>query len=74
MLNFNFPLVRFVTIKIIKKYLNIDLRTFFKNKSSKMISRVYNEGSSFIDWYISPLIVIISEVIFVASISIIIIC
>tara|TARA_Y100000741_G_scaffold365237_1_gene361195 strand:- start:11241 stop:12959 length:1719 start_codon:yes stop_codon:yes gene_type:complete len=65
---FQFSLVRFVTIKIIKKYLNIDYEHFLKNKSSKMISTVYNEGSSFIDWYISPLIVIISEVIFVASV------
>ena len=65
---FQFYLVRFVTIKIIKKYLSLDYEYYLKNKSSKMISTLYNEGSAFIDWYISPMIVIISEFIFILSI------
>lgn len=67
---FQFSLVRFVTIKIIKKYLDLDYEHFLKSKSSKMISTVYNEGSSFIDWYIAPLIIITSELIFATSILI----
>ena len=67
---FQFYLVRFVTIKIIKKYLSLDYEYYLKNKSSKMISTLYNEGSAFIDWYISPIIVIVSEFIFILSIVI----
>ncbi len=67
---FQFSLVRFVTIKIIKKYLSLNFEHFLKSKSSKMMSTVYNEGSSFIDWYISPLIIIASEFIFATSILI----
>ena len=67
---FQFYLVRFVTIKIIKKYLSLDYEYYLTNKSSKMISTLYNEGSAFIDWYISPIIVIVSEFIFILSIVI----
>jgi len=67
---FQFSLIRFVTIKIIKKYLSLDYEHFLKNKSSKMISTLYSEGSAFIDWYISPLIIIASEIIFATSILI----
>ena len=67
---FQFSLIRFVTIKIIKKYLSLDYEHFLKNKSSKMISTLYSEGSAFIDWYISPLIIIASEIIFTTSILI----
>jgi len=72
-IKFQFSLVRFVTIKIIKKYLSLDYEYFLKNKSSKMISTLYSEGSAFVDWYISPLIVIISECIFAFSIIILLI-
>ena len=65
---FNFSLIKYITLKIIKKYLYSEYEFFIKNKNSKMISTLYTEGSAFVDWYISPLIVIVSEMVFFISI------
>ena len=65
---FVFSLVRFVTTKIIKKYLSSNYEFYIKNKNTKLISTLYNEASSFVDFYISPLIVIASEAMFALSI------
>ena len=67
-LKFHYSLIRFVTIKIVKKYLTLDYEHYLKSKTSKMISTVYNEANSFVDWYVIPLIVIVSEFIFAISV------
>ena len=54
-------IIKFITIKIIKKYLSLDYYFFLKNKNSKLISNLYNECKAFVEWFISPLIVILSE-------------
>ena len=66
-LKFNFFFIKYLTQKIIRKYLYSDYEFFIKNKSSKMMSTLYTEASAFCDWYISPLIIIISETIFLIS-------
>ncbi len=43
----------------------MDYYFFLKNKNSKLISSLYNECKAFVEWYISPLIIILSELIFV---------
>ena len=60
-------MIKYLTQKIIRKYLYSDYEFFIKNKSSKMMSTLYTEASAFCDWYISPLIIIISETIFLIS-------
>ena len=66
-IKYQFNLIKFITIKIIKKYLSLDYYFFLKNKNSKLISNLYNECKAFVEWFISPLIVILSEFIFVSS-------
>ncbi len=57
-------LIKYLSVKIISNYLTMDYYFFLKNKNSKLISNLYNECKAFVDWYISPLIVIFSELIF----------
>ena len=58
-------LIKYLSLKIISNYLSMDYYFFLKNKNSKLISSLYNECKAFVEWYISPLIIILSELIFV---------
>ena len=60
-------LIKHLSVKIIGNYLSMDYYFFLKNKNSKLISNLYNECKAFVEWYVSPLIIILSELIFVVS-------
>ena len=63
-IRYQFGLIKFTTSIVIKRYIYSDYSFFLKNENSKLISNIYNECKAFVDWFIAPAIVLLSEISF----------
>ena len=64
-ISYQYKLLKFITSMVVKKYIYSDYSFFLKNENSKLISNIYNECKAFVDWFIAPSIVLLSEISFV---------